>query len=72
MLLLIDILFLPANVCNEGFGKYTFNGMNIKSTETVPYSYDTGLAPGSTIARNNSLRYLGYDTFQHHICNSLN
>ena len=70
-LLLIDILFLAANVCHVGFGKYTFIGMNIKSTETVPYqySYDTGLVSDSTIARNNYLRYLGYDRFQQHICN---
>ena len=72
-LLLIDILFLSANIFHVGlsFGKYTFIGMNIKSTETVPYpySYDTGLVRDSTVARNNYLRYLGYDRFQQHICN---
>ena len=70
-LLLIDILFLPANVCHVGFEKYTFICMKIKSTETVPYpySYDTGLVRDSTIARYNYFRYLGYDRFQQHICN---
>ena len=71
-LILFDILFLPAKVFRVGFRKYTFICMNIKSTKTVPYLYDScdaGLVRDSTVARNNYLRYLAYDRFQQRICN---